>query len=174
MRRFLPWKIMHVELSQGVDALPQEKNCGGLFVVLWYHGIPLGQLIIPSEYLPKTYSQVFEMALDSITAPVGDHLFEEGFKAPLPILARMIKRTKPPKLTPLIQTARPLETLRLRRASSSSTARHFPSISLVICTRDRTDLLKRRVYVLLRKRIRGPMTLSWLIMRLLLKQPTTS
>ena len=142
MRRFLPWKIIHVELSKGVDALPQQKNCGGLFLVLWYRGIPLGQLIIPSEYLPKTYSQVLEMAINSITAPVGDHLFEEGFKAPLPILARMIERTRPPELTPLIETARPLETLKLRRASLDSTASHFSSLSLVICTRDRTDLLK--------------------------------
>lgn len=88
---FAPWKILHLELSEGIPALPFGSDYQGLYIVFWWRGIPLGHLEIQAAQLPMPATQLANLVLQTITPAVGDRLFEQGFKAPLPELPKKIQ-----------------------------------------------------------------------------------
>jgi GT2 family glycosyltransferase len=138
MSSFQPWQIYHLDLS---ESLPPElvlaSGYQGLYLVFWWHGIPLGHHELSPAQLPMSATQLMHLAVQTITPAVGDRLFENGFKAPLPITRKRSPRRTPPDVEAVIAVERPLTTLHAKLTNYSSDL----SVSVVICTRDRPDQL---------------------------------
>ena len=69
-----PWKILHLELSEEIPPLPAEPDCQGIYVVFWWHGVPLGHQEILAAQLPMPATQLENLAIQAITPAVGDRL----------------------------------------------------------------------------------------------------
>ena len=135
------WKILHIELSEGIPALPLEPNVQGLYVVFWWHNIPLGHQEILATQLPVPATQLANLVLQSITNAVGDRLLPKGFKASLPVFSENPSRDVSPDFHAIRALERPLD--RLQEGWSKPVGRIGSSISVVICTRNRPEQLAR-------------------------------
>ncbi len=133
-----PWKIVHLELSEVIPTLPFEPSYEGLYVVFWWHSIPLGHQEILATQLPMPATQLSTLVLQSIAPVVSDRIFEQGFKSPLVAGTDKLPREMLPDFHSLIALDRPLATLQERLS-------YLPqgSVSVVICTRDRPEQLKQ-------------------------------
>jgi len=130
------WEIHHLDLSQGLPDFSPPTHAQGLYVVLWWHHIPLGHLELPNWQLPLTAAQWLNLALSEITATVGSYLLEQGFQAPLPEVEPSIAV---PDLSALLSLQRPLQRLLERWQKAATSAQE--TVSVVICTRDRPQQL---------------------------------
>jgi GT2 family glycosyltransferase len=145
MRRFRPWKIEHVAVRESLPDLTAEPAWGGLFVVFWCAGLPVGQLSIPALLLPLTSSQLAAVLSQLIAPAVADRLLPTGFRAPLPVHSRKQTPQEPPDLTLLLELNRPLEACSRTTLSrrSESSAKVAPCVSVAICTRNRPEVLRK-------------------------------
>lgn len=137
MSTFAPRKVVHLDLSAGIPTLPFCEGFQGLYVVLWWHGIPLGHQEISSTQLPMPATQLTNLVLQTITPAVGDCLLERGFKAPLPESENLLQDVIP-EFYDLMALEHPLVRLHERSLQPND-----GSVSVVICTRDRPELLAR-------------------------------
>lgn len=142
MSSFAPWKVLHLELSEGISTLPSEPDYQGLYIVFWWYGIPLGHQQILASQLPMPTTQLVNIVLQTITSAVGNHLLEQGFKAPMPVNSENPSRNKPPDFHALMALERPLARL-AERWSQPTTGAAIKSVSVVICTRNRPEQLAR-------------------------------
>lgn len=120
-----PWHIRHVELEEEIPSVSTKSNRHGCYVVFWWKGLPLGDQWIPSGQLPVSAQQLKERALRTITPTVQDHLRDQ----------------KPSGSHGRAAPARPLEQLH-GQVSVPETDAFLPSVSVVVCTRDRPEQLK--------------------------------
>ncbi len=130
-----PWRIVEVELPEGLRTLEAAPGCAGLYVVFWSQGIPLGHREIPASELPLSAARLAALAVESVAPALGACLFERGFDAPLPDLPE--PRSEGPELRDLLALDAPLA--RLPRPPAPRVDR---SLSVVICTRDKTAQLE--------------------------------
>ena len=144
MKRFRPWKIVHVAVRESLPDLTAEPECGGLFVVFWCDNLPVGQLSIPALLLPLTSSQVAAVLPQIIAPAVADRLLPTGFRAPLPVPSRKQPRQEFPDLDLLLELHSPLESCSRNGFSRKFEPRTVaPYVSLVVCTRNRPDVLRK-------------------------------
>lgn len=137
-----PWKILHLDVSKSLPALSLKADVEGLFVVFWVQDVPLGHQRLSAEQLPLSASQVAEMAVQAILPAVGDYLLDRGFEAPMPeVPEEWDGQQEPPGLQALMRLERPLEALQ-RHLSLPESAPPL-SLSVVICTCDRPEALRR-------------------------------
>src|SRR4028118_43587 len=109
MNEFLPWKVLHLELSDGIPLLPATPNYQGLYVVFWWRGIPLAHQEILADQLPMPATQLRNIILEKIAPALGDRLLEQGFKAALPDVSQNSSENQRSNLEDLIALERPLE-----------------------------------------------------------------
>ena len=133
-----PWKILHLELSEGIPAFPLAPDYEGLFVVFWWHGIPLGHREISAAQLPMPATQLANLVLQTITSAVGCHLLEQGFKGSLPVVSTNPSRDVSPNFHALMALKHPLAAFQEKLSQSVG-----GSVSVVICTRNRPEQLTR-------------------------------
>ncbi len=133
-----PWKVLHLELSEGIPALSLAPDYEGVFVVFWWHSIPLGHQEICAGMLPMPATQLANLVLQTITPVVGCHLLEQGFKGSLPPVSANPSQDNPPDFHALMALDQPLERLRERWLEPAA-----GSISVVICTRNRPEQLAK-------------------------------
>jgi GT2 family glycosyltransferase len=135
MNDFQPWSVLHVELIETLPDLPSKPGLGGYFVVLWWEGVPLGHVRVPADSLPVPASQLVNLALSAIAPAVGDHLLD-GFEAPMP--------GSPAGVAPSLDTLRGLRAPLARLREQIEVAEPAtPSVSVVVCTRNRADDLQK-------------------------------
>lgn len=145
MSGFHPWRIVHVRLDGDFPELPREANLGGVHLVFWMDDLPLGDAEISSERLPLSATQVREIALRSVTAAVGDRLLEQGFRA-APAVKGRAAAEPPPPYAGVSGLTRPLATLQRRLqtdAPGDGAPAALPRVSVVVCTRERSESLER-------------------------------
>jgi GT2 family glycosyltransferase len=137
MTRFLPWKIVHVAVRQRLPDLSAGTEWGGMFVVFWCDGIPVGQLLIPAPLLPVTSLQLAAMVPPLIAPAVANRLLAGGI--------RDEPQQPAPDLSRFLELARPLEQCsRFALAGRFGTREGLvSSVSVVICTRNRPESLKK-------------------------------
>ena len=145
MRHFLPWEIVHVAVRERLPALSSKTGLGGLFVVFWCDTVPVGHLWIPASLLPITSSQLAATVPPLIARAVGDRLLSTGFRAPLPVAPRQQTPQDTPDLARLLELGYPLESCsRIAPPwKSEPSEAAAPSISVVICTRNRPEALEK-------------------------------
>lgn len=136
MSKFAPWKVLHIELSEGIPALTAEPKYQGIYAVFWWCGLPLGDQEISAAQLPMPATQLANLVVQTITPRVGDRLFLHGFKEPLPVISEKPSRDKPPEFQALVALQQPLQRLQERCSQPIS-----GSVSVVICTRNRPEHL---------------------------------
>src|SRR3972149_10981222 len=85
---FKPWKILHLDLSKGIPELSGISGVQGMYIIFWWHEIPLGNIKILNTDFPLSASQVTQRALKSITQVIRNYLMEEGFEALLQEIQR--------------------------------------------------------------------------------------
>ena len=129
-------KILNLELSDGIPDLAPVPGYGGLFVVFWWHQIPLGNCDIPAAQLPMPATQLANVALQAITPAVGCHLLEYGFRGKLPVVTHNPSRDRPPDFNGLMALEKPLSRLQEQTSPSLDV-----SVSVVVCTHDRPEQL---------------------------------
>ena len=138
----LPWNVVHVSLRDPLPDLELDPTVGGLLLVFWWDRLPLGQLSLPSSLLPVSSDQLLT-SVGSIIAPaVGQRLLKCGFDAPLPVPADKQPRRAPPLLSEVLALDRPLTSLSRSGCDETSTAAG-PTVSVVVCTRNRPEHLER-------------------------------
>jgi len=133
---FAPWKVLHIELSEGIPTLTAEPKYQGIYVVFWWYGIPLGHQEILAEQLPMPALSLCNLVVQTITPTVGCHLLDHGFKAPLPVISENPSRDKPVNFHALITLQQPLKLLQERCSQPASN-----SVSVIVCTRNRPQQL---------------------------------
>jgi glycosyltransferase involved in cell wall biosynthesis/SAM-dependent methyltransferase len=145
MSRFLPWKIVHVAVREPLPDLYAEAGSGGLFVVFWCDSIPVGQLSIPALLLPLTSAQLAATLPRLIAPAIANRLLDSGFRAPLPVDLRKQTPPEPPDLARLLELECPLESCSRAAPSwnSGPSAKVAPCVSVVVCTRNRPEALKK-------------------------------
>lgn len=140
MNDFLPWKILHLDLSQGVTDLAITPDHQGIYLVFWWKTIPLGHREILAAQLPMPASQVANLAVQTITPAVGQHWLNQGFiPGFLENPDKPDPKQAPPQLADLIAVEHPLTELPTRLSPPAQQE----TISVVICTRDRPEALAR-------------------------------
>ena len=90
----VPRRIVHLDLSTGLTGLPAGER--GIFLVVWWQHLPLGQLEVNSEHLPMHLPELANRIAQAIANAVGDRLFDKGFRAPLPTSGRVRPSTAEP------------------------------------------------------------------------------
>ncbi len=136
----LPGKVLHIELSEGLPELPSLPDYDRIYVLFWWHGIPLGhQEILPAQ-LPMPATQLANLAVQAITPAVGGQLLPHSFKAPLSEHFENRPQTVSPDWQSLLAIDHPLETL-AQRWSKPVDESVSETVSVVICTRDRPEQL---------------------------------
>jgi glycosyltransferase involved in cell wall biosynthesis len=137
MSNFLPWKVYNVELSQEIPTLPVFPGYGQLYIVFWWHGIPLGHQEVSVDSLPMSAAQLAKIAVQTIAPAVGSRLLSRGFDAPLPQFG-YLSEDRIPEFHELAALEQPLTKLQKCLEPVSDI-----SVSVVICTRDRPEQLAK-------------------------------
>ncbi|WP_227788808.1 glycosyltransferase [Nodularia sp. LEGE 06071] len=138
MSNFMPWKVLHIDLSLGVPSLEAEPDYQAIYAVFWWQSIPLGDEEIISAQLPMSAQQLADLAIQAIAPAVGDRLFAHGFKPPLPVVSPNPARDSPVDFQALMALAQPLQQLLDADSPSDQT-----TVSIVVCTRNRPEELAR-------------------------------
>jgi GT2 family glycosyltransferase len=133
--------VLHLDLAGG---LPDGLRAGGrpLFLVFWWCDLPLGCAEVRMDDLPMPAARLAGLAARTVAPTVGDRLFASGFRARRPELRPTVldpEPEAPPPLDALLAADRPLA----RLAAVEPAAGPRPSVSVVICTRDRPNALAR-------------------------------
>ncbi|HEX7797692.1 MAG TPA: glycosyltransferase, partial [Vicinamibacterales bacterium] len=142
MSEFLPWRVLHVSADEACPDLEREAGIGGVFMVFWAARIPLGQLSIAAAQLPLSGAQLATMIAPIVAHNVGHQLIDRGFEPPLPIPPEWQIAHAGPQLSRVLAVSRPLESL-AQRASAVAVGLGRPSVSVVICTRNRSESLAK-------------------------------
>jgi GT2 family glycosyltransferase len=140
MSRLAPMDVLHLDLAGGLpDGLPLGER--PLFVVFWRRDLPLGCAEVRVDDLPMPAARLAGLAARTVAPAVGDRLFAGGFRARRPELrpAALDAEPEPPPLDALLAADRPLAALAVVEHATGPR----PSVSVVICTRDRPSALAR-------------------------------
>ena len=134
-----PVVIDHIDLAQGIPSLPRAPQSAGRLIFFWWRDVPIGMAEIPPALLPMRSAVLREIVLDKSAVAVGSWLFEEDFRPPLRGEGSPVVEPGPGILGGLEHPLQRLEE-RVRKFEEAS-SKH--SVSLVICTRERPDDLRR-------------------------------
>ena len=142
-KNFVPWKILHLKLEEEIPRISKDSYSEKLlYIILWWHDIPLGNFILSNEQLPLEAYELLNLAIQTITPTVEALLlFKDNAVVPQLKLDR-IREDKNIELELKKLTQRPLEQL---QNNDNFTDR---SVSVVICTRDRTQQLAECLFSL--------------------------
>lgn len=132
-----PYQVLNVNLGNGVPQLTLQSGYQGLFVILWWHLMPLGNLEIAAAQLPMTREEFANRIAQTIAPTVGNYLLPQSFQAPLPVVSAYAVRDQPCHLAALMTLTQPLHQLEATQPTLDA------AVSVVICTRDRPEPLKR-------------------------------
>lgn len=131
MNKFAPWEIVHIDLSKSLKDLPATSQIQGMYIVFWLHDLPLGHNLIPAEKLPLTVPELTGIALETVSQSAQedeDEAITTG--SPNPCSHSSLQE---------------LLALSEKRQASEPVELQNPSVSVVLCTRNRPDALTRAV-----------------------------
>lgn len=139
MKKFIPRKILHIKLDQEILELSNSTPEQQLYVVLWWREIPLGHLEFSPQHLPLSAKKLTNLAIQVIAPVVNSHISRQN--SALSLLERLknpVGNIEADFDSWLMTLDHPLT--KLDRLHSKVSER---SVSVVICTRDRTQQLSK-------------------------------
>lgn len=141
MTELAPLRILHVDVGEGIDALTraaEHDDERDLFAVLWCDGFSIGHVQLTAAQL-KAPTALAELVASYTANAVGGRLYGSGFARPL-----IASGWPPPGPAPALgELATLRDPLRRLRSGVSRAETPLPTLSVVICTRDRPDDLRR-------------------------------
>jgi GT2 family glycosyltransferase len=135
------WKVMCVDLAAPFDELSCPASYGGVWVIFFFEGVAFGHCELSREQLPLSSVQLAGVAARVSAEAVGDCLFDEGFRSPLPGLPSPKLQDPERALMRLTHCERPLDTLESTAGIAAPDSR--VSVSVAVCTRERPQDLAR-------------------------------
>jgi GT2 family glycosyltransferase/SAM-dependent methyltransferase len=136
---YRPRRVVHVDLAQGLPKLDGGSDGRDLYVVFWWKDFALAHAELAAEQLEGP--GVPHLVANFVAPAVGDLLFARGFEGRDPQLPQL-PREPAPELEQLLTLSKPLAGLDAR-IEERRRRPVGPSASVVICTRDRPDQLRR-------------------------------
>ncbi len=121
---FKPWRMLHLDVRSEFPDLSVDDRTGGVLAVFWCDGRPLGQVEVDATRMPLPGTALREMALSAIAPAVAsllDPVVGDGAETP----------------------EHPLSRLREKWAQSNGKGNDGRSVSVVVCTRDRSEALRQ-------------------------------
>jgi GT2 family glycosyltransferase len=139
MTDFGPRRMVDIDIARPLAELGESPDFAGTFAIIWRGRVPLCTLDLVNGQLPLPPAAVLQGILQEATANLGWRLFGEGFAGSPPLPPGRQQVRKVPDL-PAIRDATDLLD-RLDRSIAAETATGDPTVSLIICTRDRPKQL---------------------------------
>jgi GT2 family glycosyltransferase/SAM-dependent methyltransferase len=136
---FRPRRVVHVDLSDGLPHLQPGSDARDLYVVFWWKDFALAHAELAPEQLEGP--GVPHLVANLVAPAVGDLLFPTGFEGRDPQLPQL-PREPAPGLQELLTLSKPLARLE-ERIDERGRAQAALTSSVVVCTRDRPDQLRR-------------------------------
>ena len=141
---FVPWKILHLKLEEEIPHISRNSYPEKLlYIILWWHDIPLGNFVLSNEQLPLEANELLNLAVKTITPTVEALLSSENNAVVSQEKSDNISADRNIELELKKLTQRPLEQLEQAEVNSTN-----QSVSVVICTRDRTQQLAECLFSL--------------------------
>lgn len=152
MSEFRPFRVLHLSLEVDFPSLPSEPERGGIYVVLWLAEVPVGHLVISAAQLPVSADELRRLASQVVTPSIGDRLFSDGFRSVPKDVPYADEECAPVVLDELLACEHPLASFRRMAFAHDQQARAAtcPTVSVIICTRDRPRELERCLASLIR------------------------
>jgi glycosyltransferase involved in cell wall biosynthesis len=134
MNNFYPWEILNIDLQQDISSLPKTEENKNLYLIFWWGNIPLGHQEIHAHNLPISAEEAIKIALITITPTITAYLSDKSIS-----LSNSLLKNQSDLET--IQTiCQPLTQLQNNYQKNSEKTATL-SVSVVICTRDRSKQL---------------------------------
>jgi GT2 family glycosyltransferase len=131
-----PCQIIHVELSERLRALELRPGYQSALIVFWWRGRPLGRIPLVAGEFPLPPPSVAARAAEAIAPALGALVAPRSFATRLPDCDNDTPPLAPIDAGLLI---RPLEAL---NAPVDEAADRCGRTSVIVCTRERPDLLQ--------------------------------
>lgn len=143
-RRFIPWQVRHVNLAAPRDEWALDGGGDGIFAVFWMDDVPLGRAWLDPNELPLAAGQVAELAARVVAPTVGYWTLGDHFSPNYPASTHFNEsRRGSVSFEALDEVSAPLRTLRQREYAARDEESPRPSLSVIICTRNRPESLLR-------------------------------
>lgn len=137
-----PWRLAHLDLSGGLAEVPRGER--DVWLILWWRDLPLGQLEIAREQLPMRIPELSNRLAQVVTPAVGARLFNSGFRPSRPTNLRVLPASDDAvEFDRVVVTTHPLDSLFSTSLRSDREDVRRLKISVVVCTRDRAEPLRR-------------------------------
>ncbi len=142
-----PLAVIDLDLATPFDigyemVLKRVPPNHGLRLVLWHRDVPLGDVELNETGWPVTPARLRQLIAQATAGAVGQALFGSAFDPPLPELRASRATAQPPPATVLARLRDPLGSL-ASAATGEWAESSEPTVSVVICTRDRPMQLER-------------------------------
>ncbi len=140
----LPWKILKLDLSQGLSEIPFQEGYERTYLVLWWQNIPLGHLLIMAEQLPMSATEIGNLILQQIAPTIGSHLFAEKWQESIASLNHFCNsyqgETKSVEWNGLVTLDKPIAQMEQKMNKINQ---QTDNISVIVCTRNRPEQLTK-------------------------------
>ena len=144
MKPFVPWHVRHVQLAAPRDQWGLDGDGEGIFAVFWIGDVPLGRAWLDPNELPLSPAQVAELATRVVAPTVGYYTLGDFFAPQYPTSDQFNEsRRGVVSFDALDRLATPLHSLCTRDRALDDVAAPPPSLSVIVCTRDRPESLVR-------------------------------
>jgi GT2 family glycosyltransferase len=139
MNAYGPRRMVDIDIAQPISGLQADPGFAGAFAVVWRDGSPLCTLDIQDGELPLSPAAVLQRILQRAVPALGWRLFGEDFAGHPPLPPGKPHNRSSPDLSAILDAA---DLLGLLDRSLEQEARvDGPTVSLIICTRDRPKQL---------------------------------
>ncbi len=139
MTDFGPRRMVDIDIARPLAELGESPEFAGTFATIWRGCMPLCTLDLENGQLPLPPDAVLQCILQEATANLGWHLFGGGFAGSPPVPPGRQRVRKAPDLSAIRDATNLLD--HLDRSIAAETATGDPTVSLIICTRDRPKQL---------------------------------
>jgi len=134
-----PLSVRHVDLAAAPLSVPRADPGHGVLLVLWAGDLPLGQVELRAEALHRPIHVLRERVVEAIAPAVGSRLLPQAFPARPPER----RRSGPPVAAPPASRLGALRSPVGGLGQVAPPAGSASQVSVVVCTRDRPEQLRR-------------------------------
>ncbi len=132
------WRILSLDIGHPLQGIPALDQGAGILAQIWKGSLPLGQIWIEAGLLPMTPHELAERIAAAIAPAVGNRIFPGGFPPRLSDERTAFLRGAPIVPSALLGTTNPVAALSPPPGNASP-----PSVSVLVCTRNRPEALER-------------------------------
>lgn len=137
-----PWRIVHIDLAQPCEALSPNAPVNRVIAYFWWAGVPLGTREYDAGELPRPASAMAEDAVQAIAPAVHARLFPGSLEPPPLLRGVSNKAARMPTLSAILDGGGDRLNAVARTLALTDTL-SAERLSVIVCTRERPELLTR-------------------------------